>query len=112
MANPLACAVAKASTQLLLAQDWRGTIAGISHALREGLEPLRGAPGIADVRVFGAIGVVELEEPCDMAVLQPRLVDEGAWIRPFGRLVYTMPPYICTGDDLAVITGAIARALT
>ena len=112
MANPLACAVAKASVNLLLAQDWHGTIAGISQALHEGLEPLRGAPGIADVRVLGAIGVVELEQPCDMAVLQPRLVDEGAWIRPFGRLVYTMPPYICVVDDLAVITGAIVRALT
>jgi adenosylmethionine-8-amino-7-oxononanoate aminotransferase len=64
------------------------------------------------VRVLGAIGVVELEQPCDMAVLQPRLVDEGVWLRPFGKLVYTMPPYICTSDDVAVITGAIVRALS
>ena len=111
MANPLACAVAKASVQLLLDQDWRCTVARISDELRDGLEPLRGATGVADVRVLGAIGVVELEQPCDMAVLQPRLVDEGAWVRPFGKLVYTMPPYTCSSADVAVITGAIVRSL-
>ena len=62
--------------------------------------------------MLGAIGVVELTEPCDLAALQPRLVAEGAWVRPFGRLVYTMPPYISTDQDLATVTSAIVRALS
>jgi adenosylmethionine-8-amino-7-oxononanoate aminotransferase len=111
MANPLACAVSQASTRLLLEQDWRGTVARIGDGLRAGLAPARELPGVADVRVLGAIGVVELEQPCDMSVLQPRLVDEGAWVRPFGRLVYTMPPYVSTPEDVATVTGAIVRSL-
>jgi len=112
MANPLACAVSRASVELLLGQDWRGTVARISGELEAGLAPARALPGVADVRVLGAVGVVELEQPCDLAVLQPRLVGEGAWVRPFGRLVYTMPPYVSTTADIAAITGAIVRALT
>jgi adenosylmethionine-8-amino-7-oxononanoate aminotransferase len=112
MANPLACAVATASTRLLLDQDWRGTVARVSAELSAGLAPARDLPGVADVRVLGAIGVVELHEPCDMKVLQPRLVAEGAWVRPFGRLVYTMPPYVSSTADVATVTGAIVRALS
>ncbi|HUR15564.1 MAG TPA: adenosylmethionine--8-amino-7-oxononanoate transaminase [Mycobacteriales bacterium] len=112
MANPLACAVATASTDLLLGQDWRGTVARVGAELRAGLEAARDLPGVADVRVLGAIGVVELDEPCDMKVLQPRLVDEGAWVRPFGKLVYVMPPYVSTTEDVATVTGAIVRSLT
>jgi adenosylmethionine-8-amino-7-oxononanoate aminotransferase len=111
MANPLACAVSKASVDLLTGQDWRATVARISTELATGLAPARDLPGVADVRVLGAIGVVELDEPCDMAVLQPRLVDEGAWVRPIGKLVYTMPPYVSTTEDVATVTGAIVRAL-
>ena len=111
MANPLACAVARASTELLLTQDWRATVARISAELSEGLAAAVDLPGVADVRVKGAIGVVELLEPCDMSVLQPRLVAEGAWVRPFGKLVYTMPPYISTTEDVATITGAMVRSL-
>jgi adenosylmethionine-8-amino-7-oxononanoate aminotransferase len=111
MANPLACAVAHASVTLLIEQDWRGTVAVLSSHLREGLAPAWDLPGVADVRVLGAIGVVELDEPCDMSVLQPRLVEEGAWVRPFGKLVYVMPPYVCTPADVEVITGAIVRSL-
>ena len=111
MGNPLAAAVAQASITLLLSQDWRGTVAHIADRLRVGLAPALALPGVADVRVLGAIGVVELREPCDMAVLQPRLVELGAWVRPFGRLVYTMPPFISTDADLAVVTGAIVGAL-
>jgi adenosylmethionine-8-amino-7-oxononanoate aminotransferase len=66
---------------------------------------------VADVRVLGAIGVVELTDPVDMSVLQPALVDRGAWVRPFGRLVYTMPPYISSDQDLVTITSAICGAL-
>lgn len=112
MANPLACAVAQASVRLLLEQDWAGTVSRISGELAAGLALARDLPGVRDVRVLGAIGVVELEQPCDMAVLQPRLVDEGAWVRPFGRLVYTMPPYVSTTQDVATVTGAIVRSLT
>jgi adenosylmethionine-8-amino-7-oxononanoate aminotransferase len=112
MANPLACAVAHASTYLLLQGDWRSNVARMSSALTAGLAPARELPGVADVRVLGAIGVVELEEPCDMSVLQPRLVEEGAWVRPFGKLVYTMPPYVSTDADLEVVTGAIVRSLS
>ena len=112
MANPLACAVAHASTSLLLQGDWRATVARISAELSAGLAPAAALPGVADVRVLGAIGVVELEEPCDMSVLQPRLVAEGAWVRPFGKLVYTMPPYVSTTEDVATVTGAIVRSLS
>jgi adenosylmethionine-8-amino-7-oxononanoate aminotransferase len=112
MANPLACAVSHASVSLLLASDWRATVARISGELAAGLAPAASLPGVADVRVLGAVGVVELSEPCDMSVLQPRLVEEGAWVRPFGKLVYTMPPYVSSSDDVALITGAIVRALS
>lgn len=111
MANPLACAVAQASVRLLLGQDWRVVVRHIGDELRHGLAPARELPGVREVRVLGAIGVVELHEPCDLALLQPELVDRGAWVRPFGRLVYTMPPYVSSDDDLAVVTGAICGAL-
>ncbi|HWG94936.1 MAG TPA: adenosylmethionine--8-amino-7-oxononanoate transaminase [Mycobacteriales bacterium] len=111
MANPLACSVARASVGLLR-DTWRTTVPRIGAELARGLTPLRGTPGVADVRVLGAIGVVELDAPCDMATLQPRLVDEGAWVRPFGRLVYTMPPYVSSSDDVAAVTGAVVRALS
>jgi len=86
-------------------------VAHIGDRLRAGLAPARDLPGVADVRVLGAIGVVELERPADLRVLQPRLVEQGAWVRPFGRLVYTMPPYVSTDEDLAVVTGAIVGSL-
>ena len=111
MANPLACAVSLASVRQLL-ECWEADVTRISRGLATGLAPARDLPGVADVRVLGAIGVVELETPCDMAVLQPRLVDEGAWVRPFGRLVYTMPPYVSSDDDVATVTGAIVRSLS
>jgi adenosylmethionine-8-amino-7-oxononanoate aminotransferase len=111
MGNPLACAVAQASVDLLLSQDWAGTVSRVGERLREGLSPARALPGVADVRVLGAIGVVELDEPVELAVVQPRLVELGAWVRPFGRLVYTMPPYVSTDDDLEVVTSAIVGAL-
>ena len=111
MANPLACAVAQASVRLLLDGPWQDTVAHIGDRLRAGLAPARDLPGVADVRVLGAIGVVELERPADLRVLQPRLVERGAWVRPFGRLVYTMPPYVSTDEDLAAVTGAIVGSL-
>jgi adenosylmethionine-8-amino-7-oxononanoate aminotransferase len=111
MANPLACAVGQASVDLLLSGDWAAQVAHLGERLREGLAPARELPGVVDVRVLGAIGVVELEQPADLSVLQPRLVDRGAWVRPFGRLVYTMPPYVSTDDDVAVVTAAMVGAI-
>lgn len=112
MANPLATAVATANLDLLRSGDWAAQVARISDRLEEGLAPLRGAAGVADVRVLGAIGVVELQEPVDIRELQPRLVDEGVWLRPFGRLLYTMPPYISTDDDVDTLTRAMVRVCT
>jgi adenosylmethionine-8-amino-7-oxononanoate aminotransferase len=115
MANALACAVGVASVEVLLAGDWRATIAGIEAGLREGLEPARGLSGVADVRVLGAIGVVEMAEPVDMAVATAAALAHRVWLRPFRNLVYVMPPYICTPEQIAQITSAVvgvARALT
>jgi adenosylmethionine-8-amino-7-oxononanoate aminotransferase len=112
MGNPLACAIACASIKLLVAMPWQKRIQRISQQLRRELEPCALSPRVAHVRVLGAIGVVEMQEPVDMAALQAFFVDQGVWIRPFGRLVYVMPPYIIEPDDLSRITRAIRRAVT
>lgn len=115
MGNPLACAVAVASVETLLSRDWRAEVRGIESGLRAGLDPLRAAPGVTDVRVLGAIGVVELDRPIDMRVATEAAVDSGVWLRPFRNLVYTMPPFISSDDDVAAITdavGAVAEAIT
>jgi adenosylmethionine---8-amino-7-oxononanoate aminotransferase len=111
MGNPLAAAVANASIDLLLAGDWRADVRRLSEALAGGLEPARRLPGVADVRVLGAIGVIETRAPVDPRVIQPLLVDLGVWVRPFGRFVYTMPPYITGDDDVARLTGAMVEAV-
>jgi len=114
MANALACAVSVASVELLLNQDWRGRVAEISSGLTAGLEPARSLPGVADVRVLGAIGVIETREPVDLRIATPVALDHGVWLRPFRNLIYVMPPFICTPDEIDQITSAmveVARAL-
>lgn len=111
MGNPLACAVANASIELLLASPWQERIAAIERQLREQLAPCSDFPGVAEVRVLGAIGVVEMRQPVDLAALQAELVARGVWLRPFGRLVYLMPPYVISSEELARITTALCEIL-
>ena len=114
MANALACAVGVASVELLLGQDWRARVSEIGAGLSAGLEPARSLPGVADVRVCGAIGVIETHQPVDMRVATSVALDHGVWLRPFRTLIYAMPPYICSSAEIAAITSgmvAVARAL-
>jgi adenosylmethionine-8-amino-7-oxononanoate aminotransferase len=112
MGNALACSAALASLDLLEREPWQERVSRIEAQLVRELAPCAELPAVADVRVLGAIGVVELHDPVDMRAIQPAFVDVGVWIRPFGRLVYTMPPYVIEGEDLARVTGAMRDVIS
>ncbi len=111
MGNPLAAAVASASVDLLLGQDWRAELRRLETGLRAGLAPARELPGVVDVRVLGAIGVVQLDHQVDLPAATAAAVAHGVWLRPFRDLVYTMPPYVTGDDDLAQITRGVLAAV-
>ena len=111
MANPLACAAAIASIKLLLSSPWQRRLEEIEQNLTHGLEPARELRNVADVRVLGGIGVIELISPVEMAKVQPLFVEQGVWVRPFGKLVYTMPAYIMNKDDVAALTSAMVNVV-
>ena len=111
MANPLACAVALASINLLLSQDWQSRIAAIERQLQTELAPCRELDCVADVRVKGAIGIIELTDPSHLDGIQQELVQLGVWLRPFRNLLYTMPPYIITPPQLSQITMGMLQVL-
>ncbi len=109
MANPLACAAANASLDLVLQPQTPLNVLRIEKKLKDGLAAARDIKGVADARALGAIGVLEMEKPIDMAKAQELLIERGVWLRPFGRLLYTMPPYISTDSQLERITSAMVE---
>lgn len=110
MANPLACSVALASLDLLRDGSWRPRVAAIERGLRDGLSPARELPGVADVRVLGAIGVIQLDGEVDVAAATAAAAEHGVWLRPFRDLIYTMPPYVISEEDLARVSEAVVAA--
>jgi adenosylmethionine-8-amino-7-oxononanoate aminotransferase len=111
MANPLACAVAATSLRLLQEGNWAAHVARIGRGLKTGLAPAAQLESVAEVRCLGAIGVVEMKAPVNTVDIQQAFVAQGIWIRPFGKLVYVMPPYVMSDEDLATLTGGMVRVL-
>jgi adenosylmethionine-8-amino-7-oxononanoate aminotransferase len=112
MGNPLACSVAHASIKLLETSDWQVQVQAIENGLSTILNRCKDHPAVADVRVLGGIGVVEMVAPIDVASIQQIFVDRGVWIRPFGRLIYIMPPYIISEQDLTTLAETVVETIT
>jgi adenosylmethionine---8-amino-7-oxononanoate aminotransferase len=112
MANPLACAAATACIDLLLEGDWQTRVRDIERQLHAELAPCAALPAVRDVRVLGAIGVVEMHGPVNLRAMTPRFVEAGIWLRPFGHLIYMMPPYVIEPEELSRLTGALLSVLT
>jgi adenosylmethionine-8-amino-7-oxononanoate aminotransferase len=112
MGNPLGCAVALSVLDVLSTFDWKRRVLDIGSQLERELEPCRSHPGVADVRVLGAIGVVEMQDAIDVNAAVPMLVDRGVWLRPFGNLLYTMPPFIISEQELRQVTSAMCEVVS
>lgn len=110
MGNPMACAVAVAAVELLLSRDWRAEVAALNEGLARGLAPARDVPGVVDVRVLGGIAVIELDGPVDMQTVTDAAVGAGVWLRPFRNLIYAMPPYVCTAEEVERIAAGMVAA--
>ncbi|QBY06034.1 adenosylmethionine--8-amino-7-oxononanoate transaminase [Thalassotalea sp. HSM 43] len=111
MGNPLACAAANASLDLLMSTDWQTKVQHIEASLKQALLPLNDHVNVANARVLGAIGVIEANYPVDMAIIQQKFIEHGVWIRPFGKLIYIMPPFVISEQQLAQLTKALCQVI-